>query len=117
MDELVFTRMPTPPTPLLSHQIFSDILTALNGWCHLVSARLMTSYLIILACMSKSSIEDSDASVGVLPVQIVTIVLRDPGRSIGFETLAASPYASYPTLAIWGSFGVRGIRPFFPTCF
>uniref|UniRef100_A0A0K0DQQ5 Uncharacterized protein n=1 Tax=Angiostrongylus cantonensis TaxID=6313 RepID=A0A0K0DQQ5_ANGCA len=70
MDKLVLTRMPTPPTPLLSHvprNSSSPVSwTAVNGWRRLVSARPMMSYLIILDCVSKSSIEDSDASVRAL---------------------------------------------------
>uniref|UniRef100_A0A0K0CYA0 Uncharacterized protein n=1 Tax=Angiostrongylus cantonensis TaxID=6313 RepID=A0A0K0CYA0_ANGCA len=41
--------------------------TSLNGCPRLISTRPMTSYLILLACMIKSSVEDSkDTSVRAL---------------------------------------------------
>uniref|UniRef100_A0A0K0CVP7 Uncharacterized protein n=1 Tax=Angiostrongylus cantonensis TaxID=6313 RepID=A0A0K0CVP7_ANGCA len=70
MDKLVWTKTPTLPTPQPSHapRNSSSLVskTALNRWRRLMSARPMMSYLIILACMGKSSIEDSDASVRAL---------------------------------------------------
>uniref|UniRef100_A0A0K0D2G5 Secreted protein n=1 Tax=Angiostrongylus cantonensis TaxID=6313 RepID=A0A0K0D2G5_ANGCA len=68
MDKLLWTRTLTPATPLLPHVRSSSPVasTALNGWRCLVSTKPMTFYLIILAFMSESSIEDSDASVRAL---------------------------------------------------
>uniref|UniRef100_A0A0K0CYR4 Secreted protein n=1 Tax=Angiostrongylus cantonensis TaxID=6313 RepID=A0A0K0CYR4_ANGCA len=70
MDKLVLTKTQIPPTSLLLHvprNSSSPVSqTALKGWRRLASAKPMTLYLIILACMSKSSIEDSDASVRAL---------------------------------------------------
>uniref|UniRef100_A0A0K0CTW4 Transposase n=1 Tax=Angiostrongylus cantonensis TaxID=6313 RepID=A0A0K0CTW4_ANGCA len=70
IDELVLTRTLTPLTPLLSHiprNSSSPVSqTALNEWRRLVSSRPMTSYLIILACIIKTSIKDSVAGVCVL---------------------------------------------------
>uniref|UniRef100_A0A0K0DGP2 Ovule protein n=1 Tax=Angiostrongylus cantonensis TaxID=6313 RepID=A0A0K0DGP2_ANGCA len=66
MDELVLTRTPTPPTPLLSHVSINSsspmLSSALNGCCLLVSVGPTTSYRILLACVIKSSMEDSDAN-------------------------------------------------------
>ncbi|VDM64107.1 unnamed protein product [Angiostrongylus costaricensis] len=70
MDKLALARTPTPPTPPLSHVPRNSSppvsWTALNASRRLVSARPMTSYLILLAYMSKSSIEDSNASARAL---------------------------------------------------
>ncbi|VDM62242.1 unnamed protein product [Angiostrongylus costaricensis] len=72
IDKLVLTKTPTPPTPLLPHVPRNSSSpaskTALKGWRLLASARPMTSCVILLACMGKSSIEDSDASCSVNPI-------------------------------------------------
>ncbi|RCN45003.1 hypothetical protein ANCCAN_08998 [Ancylostoma caninum] len=61
---------PTPPTPLLSQvprNSSSPVSkVAFSGRCLLVSASPMTSCLIFLACIIKSSMEASDASVRAL---------------------------------------------------
>ncbi|KIH54215.1 hypothetical protein ANCDUO_15640, partial [Ancylostoma duodenale] len=68
--KFVLTRTPTPPTPLLSqvprNSSSSVSKVAFSGRCLLVSVSPMTSYLIFLACIIKSSIEASDASVRAL---------------------------------------------------
>uniref|UniRef100_A0A0K0DMF8 Uncharacterized protein n=1 Tax=Angiostrongylus cantonensis TaxID=6313 RepID=A0A0K0DMF8_ANGCA len=71
MGKLELTRTPTPPTtPLLSHvpKNTSSLvsLTEINVWRSLVSSKAMASYFILPACMSKSSVEDSDGSVRTL---------------------------------------------------
>ncbi|RCN24535.1 hypothetical protein ANCCAN_29767 [Ancylostoma caninum] len=79
MTKFVLTRTPTPSIPLLSQvprNSSSPVSkVAFSGRCLLVSVSPMTSYLIFLACIIKSSMEASDASVRALKVQTVITVL------------------------------------------
>ncbi|RCN43991.1 hypothetical protein ANCCAN_10018 [Ancylostoma caninum] len=66
ITEFMLTRTPTRPTPLLSQvprnsSLVSEV--AFSGRCLLVSVNPMTSYLIFLVCIIKSSMEASDASI------------------------------------------------------
>ncbi|KIH45960.1 hypothetical protein ANCDUO_23990, partial [Ancylostoma duodenale] len=70
MTKFVLTKTPTPPTPLLSQvprNSSSPVSkVAFSGPCLLVSVSPMTSCLILLAYIIKSSMEASDASVHAL---------------------------------------------------
>ncbi|KIH65518.1 hypothetical protein ANCDUO_04161 [Ancylostoma duodenale] len=70
MAKFVLTRTPTPPTPLLSQvprNSSSPVSkVAFSGRYLLVSVSPMTSYLIFLARIIKSSMEASDAGVRAL---------------------------------------------------
>ncbi|RCN37334.1 hypothetical protein ANCCAN_16768 [Ancylostoma caninum] len=77
MTKFVLTRTPTPPTPLLSQvprNSSSPVLKLeFSGRCLLASVSPMTSYLIFLARIIKSSTEASDASVRALkfPIELL----------------------------------------------
>ncbi|KIH44274.1 hypothetical protein ANCDUO_25705, partial [Ancylostoma duodenale] len=70
MTIFVLTRTPTPPTPLLSQvprNSSSPLSEAVfSRQCLLVSVSPMTSNLMFLACIIKSSMKAFDASVRAL---------------------------------------------------
>ncbi|KIH59971.1 hypothetical protein ANCDUO_09785 [Ancylostoma duodenale] len=92
MTKFVLMRTPTPPTPLLSQIPRNSSppvsMMALSGRCLLASLSPMTSYLIFLACIIKSSMEASDASARKIRYEVIGLTERRRHRLLNatFDT-------------------------------